>query len=219
MQGLEGEFRRVCQTPGVAITHFSLRARARCVQWLQSSFVWCCVPSPPLRWGCVPPSSVGWCFAVFLPSPFSVVLPSSSFGWLFSPLLLGGAAWFFLPFGWCCLPSLGGAAFLPSSVGWCRLVSSFFWVVLLFCVVLRSFPSLWVGLRSPSLMLGGAAWFPSPPLSGGGVAFSLSFCVVLPPFASFGWGCVPSLFCWVVLLIVFSSPWGWCCCFSFSFWW
>ena len=36
----------------------------------------------------------------------------------------------------------------------------------------------------------------------------------LSPFA---WGCIPLLFCWVVLL-GFLLHHGWCCFFSFSFW-
>ena len=80
---------------------------------------------------------------------------------------------------WCCIPSppLGGGAF-PVLLG-----LLFFWWF--FAVFPSSFGGvaflrlLWVERRSPSLLLGDAAW--SPP-SLGGVAFLLSFCVVLPSF-------------------------------------
>ena len=46
-----------------------------------------------------------------------------------------------------------------------------------------------MGLLFPSLLLGGAAW---PPSLGGVASGPLSFCVVLPSFSPFGWGCFPS---------------------------
>ena len=89
------------------------------------------------------------------------------------------------------------------------------------------------------LLLGGAAWH--TPSLGGGVflplflgcgCFSLSFCVLLPSFSSFGWRCFLSLFCWVVLLCLLLlwvfwvggtafplSSVGWCCLAYFFFGW
>ena len=48
----------------------------------------------------------------------------------------------------------------------------------------------------------------------GGVAFSFSFCVLLPPFSFFLWGCVPPLFSWWCCLV--SCFFGWSC-FFFTF--
>ena len=182
------------------------------------SFWRCCLPSQPLGgaafllfswavlrcfsyfgWSCLvsSSSSFGWCCLVF-PSPFfCVVLPSLPlFGWRFLPCLVGWCCLVSFFFGWCCC-----------SV-WCCVPS----------------PPFWVGLRSPSLLLGGAAqrfilplgvavfpspvWWcclPSPPLGGCGVAFPY-------PFA---WCCLPSLplveqffftiFGWVALIVFFTS--------------
>ena len=58
---------------------------------------------------------------------------------------------------------LGGATFPLSSVWWCCLG----------------------GVAFSSLICGGCC-IPSPPLGG---AASLAFCVLLPSFSSFGWGC------------------------------
>ena len=125
------------------------------------------------------PASLG---GVAIPLSFGVELPSfRSFGYgLRSPsLLVGGAAWFLF----------------------------FFCVVLLFllffCVVLLSFPFLSVVVLFSSLRLGGAA-LSTPPR--GGVAFPISFCVLLPSFPSSGWDYLSPVFCWVVLL----GPLGWC---------
>ena len=127
----------------------------------------------------------------------------SSVGWcrLVSSFLLGGVAVIPSPVWRCCLPSppLGGAAFSPV----------FCWVVLLgfhpsmggvavfslSCLVLLGLLLLlgWWGCFVPRLQLGGVASF----------AFS-------------GWGGVPLLFSWVVLL-GFLLPFGWCCSLSFPF--
>ena len=104
-------------------------------------------------------------------------------------------------FGWCCFstlrcclpsPPLGGPRSPPPLLGWCCLPFPPLGGVALplsFCVVLPSFPSFGVGLRSSSLQLGPAL---SPPPLLGGVAFPISFQVVLPSFSSFWWGCLPS---------------------------
>ena len=95
--------------------------------------------------------------------------------WRCFPLFLRGAAWF--------LPSLGGLScleVLPSipSIGWgcffpCLLLGFFpLWVVLLF-----SFSCCWVVLLGLLLLLGG-------------VAFPLSFCVVLLGLL-LPWRCIP----------------------------
>ena len=192
-------------------------------------------------------SSVGWCCLVssftgrrcFFSISFCVLLPSfSSSGWdyrspvfcwvvLLGPLLLGVV----LRPALSPPPPLGGVAFLLSfgvvlpsfSFGWARVFNLPCWVVLL------SFPSFGVGLRSTSLRLGGAAWF--PPL--GGVAFlslpvgsgafltsSVGWCCLVPsplgwcciatlffawcslPFPPLGWDCVPPLFSWVLLCLL-----------------
>ena len=112
----------------------------------------------------------GWCFS-FSFSCFVRLSSFSSFGWccVFPCLVLGGAAWFPSFFGWCCC--------FPAPVWWC----------------LPSPPEGGVAfLRSP------VAWcclFSSFFL--GGVAFLLSFCVVLLGF-----------------LLLYSFL-GWCCCFVF----
>ena len=156
-----------------------------------SSFGWCCLVSS---------SFFGWCYCFFFSFSCLVALPSfSSLGncclspllcWavLRFPSLFGGVLldlillWVvllfsLLPFGWSCFfPCLllGGAAWSPPL---------FFSVMLLFFLLpfggVAFLRLLWVRQRSPSLLFGGAAWFP-PPL--GGVAFVLSFYVVLPSF-------------------------------------
>ena len=165
-----------------------------------------------LWWYCLPLSSSGWRL-LFFPVFCWVVL-------LGPP---GGGALFF---SWCCLSCPGWGCIFPlwfSFSGWCCLFS----------------PPSGRDYFSTCLLLGGAAWFTppwgvlgpalSPPL--GGVAFPISFQVVLPSFPSFGvelpsspsvgwccrflslllgWGCVPPLFGWVVLL-GFQSFFGWCC--------
>ena len=141
------------------------------------------------------------------------------------------------PFSWCCFPfpPLGNGAFRLSSVGWCGFVhpggvTLFFrgaaflpvgllssllvfllWVVLPFC---RSFwwdyfspVFCWLVLHGPILLEVVLRPAMSPPPLGG-VAFPISFQVVLPSLPSFWWGCLlpPFLgghcfsFCWVVLL-------------------
>ena len=118
--------------------------------------------------------------------------------------MIGGAAWcslfwcgvavFTFCFGWCCCPfhPFGSGAFLIFSVGWCCLVSSSSGQCCFSISCGGAFLLLlWVGQRSPPLLLGG-------------VAFPISSQVVLPSFPSFG---VELLFshlllgvCWVVLL-------------------
>ena len=96
--------------------------------------------------------------------------------------------------------NLGFAALTRSLL----LVSSFCRVVLLFfLLLLRGAAFLpvfsWVVLLGPLLI--GVVLRPAfspPPL--GGVAFPISFQVVLPFVSSFGWSCVFNLPCWVVLL-------------------
>ena len=74
------------------------------------SFAWCCLSSPPFGGAAFPSSLLGFpplggvaVFhspfrgVAFLPFPFSVELH-------FSPLLLGGAAWYPPSVGWCCCP-------------------------------------------------------------------------------------------------------------------
>ena len=175
----------------------------------------------------------------------SCFVSSSSFGrCCFFPLLWRGAA--FLPLLWV------GPRF-TSPVEWCCLVSSFGWccfpfpscgkwcfshlllrVVLrcpsLFCMVLPSFSSFGVGLRSPSLQLG-PALSPNPL---GGVAFPISSgCLPSPPLSgatfslsSVGWCCLVSCFfgrrcCFSNLLLLFhhQSSVGWCCFFPSSEGW
>ena len=176
----------------------------------------------------------GWCCHFFCPFG-GTTFPLSSVGLVHASLgcccvllcllLLWTVLLFQSPFRWSCLPSppFGGAlhhllwwsCFFPSSEGWCCLVVLLFTSPLSWCclpspplgVVLLSFPSsvgwccllhsILVVLRSPSLQLGPAFLSP-PPL--GGVAFPISFQVVLPSFSSSGWGCFPLLFGWVVLL-------------------
>ena len=125
------------------------------------------------------------------------------------------------PFGWCCFP------FSPLRVGLLGL--------LLLLVVLPSFPSFWWdclpppplgGAAFPHLLKGGVAWFPS---SLGGVAFHLSFVVVLLSFTSVGGGAaflsplqlggaawfLPSLGGVAFPLSTVGScfvSFGWCCC-------
>ena len=107
-------------------------------------------------------------------------------------LLSGGAA--FSSSGWSCFFSppllLGGAAWFPFS-GWCcRFFLSFWWDYFspVFC---------WVVLLGPLLL--GVVLRPAlspPPL--GGVAFPISFQVVMPSFPSFWWGAFHHLL-WVEL--------------------
>ena len=162
----------------------------------QSSSGWSCFTSSLLNFGAAwfPSSPLGGdCFSTLrccLPSP---PLCSGAF----SPLVLLGRAACFFQSHWVVLlgflllllvghclppPPVGGAAFFPSS-GWVVLLGFLLlWAVLLFqspfvCCCLR--PPPWVGLRSPPLLLGGAAWSFPPP-----VAFPISFCcVVLLPFS------------------------------------
>ena len=152
-------------------------------------FGWCCVPS-----------LFCWVGAAFLSSPFGGVAVFSFSFWLyclpspplvelhFSPLLLGGAAWFPLSLGGVAFLSLplGSDAFLvvllsfPSFGKW-RFSPLFGWVVLLgllWAALLFQSPSMWCCLPSPSF---------------GGAAFLLS---------SVGWCCLVSFF------------FGWCCCFQ-----
>ena len=125
-------------------------------------------------------------------------------------------------------PPLGGVAVFSSPSG-AIAVLHLLWVELSFLlfswVVLLGPLLLWAVLRCPSLFAWCCLPFPplvwdyfspvllgplllgvvlrpalSPPPPLGGVAFSLSFGVVLPSFPSFGWARVPSLFGWVVLL-------------------
>ena len=127
-----------------------------------------------------------------------VLLSFRSFGCgLRSPsLLMGGAAWFPLFFG--------GDAVSPFLLRFAALLR-LLWVLAAFTLSSFAwccfpFPSFGVGLRSPSLRLGGAAWSPPP---SGGVAFPISFQVVLPSTfssTSVGWCCLVSCF------------FGWCCC-------
>ena len=161
----------------------------------QSPFVCCCFPSPPLGgttfplssvwWCCLVHSSLGWCCVpplggVAFPISFQVVLPS------------------FASFWWDCLPSppLGGAVFshlLKGGAAWFLP----FLGGLSFVVLLPSFPSFRCGAAFLSSLQLGPALSP-PPL--GGVAFPISFQVVLPSFPSSEWDYVPLLFGWVVLL-------------------
>ena len=96
------------------------------------------------------------------------------------PLLLVGAAFLLLLLR-------VGHLLSPSSVGWCCFVSLFGWCCVWPSLLLRGAAfllHLWVGL-----LLGGAAL---PPSLGGVASGPLFFCVVLPFFSSFGWGCFPS---------------------------
>ena len=143
-----------------------------------SSVGWCCFPFPPFG-GVAVFSFSFWLYC--LPSPPLVELH-------FSPLLLGGAAWFPLSLGGVAFLSLplGSDAFLvvllsfPSFGKW-RFSPLFGWVVLLgllWAALLFQSPSMWCCLPSPSF---------------GGAAFLLS---------SVGWCCLVSFF------------FGWCCCFQ-----
>ena len=102
----------------------------------------------------------------------------------------------------------GGAAVFPSPFGGaaCLLL---LWVVLLFpdfcwavlwCCCFTLFGCLpsppLGGLRSTSLLLGGAAW--SPPSLWTVLLFFLLLLRGAAFLSSFGWGCVPPLFCWMV---------------------
>ena len=124
---------------------------------------------------------------------------------------------------WCCLPSpaLGGVFFLPVFCCVVPLGLFLLWVVLLFFLLLFGgvvFLLLWVGLLFPLSSVGwcclvSSSFFQSC------CSFPFSCSVVLPSFASFGWGSVHPLFCSVVLLgflllwvvLRFSSPFAWCC--------
>ena len=180
--------------------------------FLKDCLVRCCLVSSFFGWCCCFPSPVWWCC---FPSPplGEAAFPPS--------LLMGGAAWcplFWgcccfdpLPFARCCFPfhPLGSGAFL---LCWCGaawfLPSSLSGVAihLSFGVELNSFSSFRCGLRSPSLLMGGAAWF---------LFFFWRWCCCFS--SSFAWCCFPlsplrSGACltssiWVVLLDLF----GWCC--------
>ena len=97
-----------------------------------SLFAWCCFPFHVLGSGALLLSTVGCCLVFLL---LWAVLPFPS------------------PLAWCCLPLLWVELFFlpPLSVGWGCLVSPALGVVAVFSVLL-------VGLLSPSLLMGGAAW-------------------------------------------------------------
>ena len=173
--------------------------------------------SPSCGWSCFFPlfnwvvllGPPGWCCVVF-----PVVLPFFSWVGLFFPLWFSFSGWrcrFFCP--------SGGTTFHLSSVGWCCLVhSSLGWWCVLLCLLLPLWAVLlfpffcgdaflsivWVVVLFASLRLGGAAWSPL-----GGVAFPISFCVLLPSFSSSGWDYFSPVFCWVVLRC--PSLFAWCC--------
>ena len=142
---------------------------------LSSSLGWCCLASFVERC-CVVPSPFAWCRLPF---------PPSLGGARFSPLFCWVVLSTFSSFRWGCFPSLFCWLVLPS------FPSSFGWGT--FCPPLllggAALPPPHLGLLFPSLLLGGAAW---PPSLGGVASGPLFFCVVLPPFSSFGWGCFPS---------------------------
>ena len=138
----------------------------------------CCLPSPPLGGTTFPPSSVGWCCLVHS----------------------GGVALFLLLRGSASLP-MGWAVFFPPLV-------SLLWVVLSFFCPFggTSFPVFcWVVLLGP-LLLGVVLRLALSPPPLGGVAFPISFQVVLlpsPPLSgatfsssSVGWCLVSSFFGW-----------------------